>query len=137
MRSKAPLVLMEQLVMVLVFALAAALCLQAFVLAQKSSRQNELRDGAVTTAQTMAETLKHTQGDYEAAAALAGGIWDGHTWGITAAQSQASDGYVVLATPADTGDALLGGAELTALTQQGEWLFSLAVAWQEEGNADA
>lgn len=32
MRSKAPLVLMEQLVMVLVFALAAALCVQVFVL---------------------------------------------------------------------------------------------------------
>lgn len=32
MRSKAPLALMEQMVMVLVFALAAALCLQAFAL---------------------------------------------------------------------------------------------------------
>ena len=31
MRSKAPLLLMEQMVMLLVFALAAALCLQAFV----------------------------------------------------------------------------------------------------------
>ena len=30
MRSKAPLALMEQMVMVLVFALAAALCLQSF-----------------------------------------------------------------------------------------------------------
>ena len=31
MRSKAPLLLMEQMVMLLVFALAAALCVQAFV----------------------------------------------------------------------------------------------------------
>ena len=31
MKSKAPLALMEQMVMILVFALAAALCLQAFV----------------------------------------------------------------------------------------------------------
>ena len=31
MRSKTPLALMEQMVMVLVFALAAALCLQVFV----------------------------------------------------------------------------------------------------------
>ena len=30
MRSKAPLMLMEQMVMLLVFALAAAVCLQAF-----------------------------------------------------------------------------------------------------------
>lgn len=137
MRSKTPLVLMEQLVMVLVFALAAALCLQAFVLAQRISRQNELRDGAVTTAQTMAETLKHTHGDYGAAAALAGGTWDGHTWGMTneeAGMGAARSGYVVLALPAETGDSLLGGAEITALTGQGDWLFSLAVAWQEEGS---
>ena len=31
MRSKAPLLLMEQMVMLAVFALAAALCVQAFV----------------------------------------------------------------------------------------------------------
>ena len=46
----------------------------------------------------------------------------------------ARSGYVVLALPAETGDSLLGGAEITALTGQGDWLFSLAVAWQEEGS---
>ena len=46
MRSKAPLALMEQMVMVLVFALAAALCLQAFALADRISRQNAERDQA-------------------------------------------------------------------------------------------
>ena len=46
MRSKAPLVLMEQAVMVLVFALAAALCLRAFVWSDQLSRQNEARDRA-------------------------------------------------------------------------------------------
>ena len=40
MKSKAPLALMEQLVMVLVVALAAALCLQAFTLADQISRRN-------------------------------------------------------------------------------------------------
>ncbi|MEG1593865.1 MAG: hypothetical protein RR350_05590 [Oscillibacter sp.] len=128
MRSKAPLVLMEQLFMVLVFALAAALCLRVFVLSEQMSRQNELRDQAVTTCQTMAETLKHCGGDYAAAAALAGGEWDGQTWGL----SPAADGeYIALATPADTGSALLGGAEITALTADGDWLFGLTAAWQE------
>ena len=41
MKSRAPLALMEQTVMVLVFALAAALCLRAFVLADGISRQVE------------------------------------------------------------------------------------------------
>lgn len=48
MRSKAPLALMEQMVMVLVFALAAALCLQAFALADRISRQNAERDQALS-----------------------------------------------------------------------------------------
>ena len=38
MKSKAPLVMMEQVVMVLIFALAAALCLQTFVLSGKISK---------------------------------------------------------------------------------------------------
>ena len=40
MKSKAPLALMEQMVMLLVFALAAALCLQAFVQSDRLSRES-------------------------------------------------------------------------------------------------
>ena len=58
MRSKSPLALMEQLVMVLVFALAAALCVQAFVLADGRSQQTVDRDHALLEAQNVAETLK-------------------------------------------------------------------------------
>ena len=48
MKSKAPLLLMEQMVMLLVFALAAALCLQAFVKSDGLSRRSEARDRAMT-----------------------------------------------------------------------------------------
>ena len=41
MKNKAPLALMEQLVMLLVFALAAALCLQIYALSGKVSRRGE------------------------------------------------------------------------------------------------
>ena len=37
MRSKAPLVMMEQMIMLLVFALAAVLCLQAFTTSREIS----------------------------------------------------------------------------------------------------
>ncbi len=47
MKSKAPLVMMEQMVMILVFALAAALCLQAFVLSNSLSEQGQARDQAL------------------------------------------------------------------------------------------
>lgn len=63
MKSKAPLVLMEQMVMLLVFALAAALCLQAFVKSDEMSRRSEDRDRAMTLCQTTAETVRHFGGD--------------------------------------------------------------------------
>ena len=72
MRSKAPLAMMEQMVMILVFALAAALCLQAFVKSDQMSRESENRDRAVAIAQNAAEAIRHTGGDFERAAALLG-----------------------------------------------------------------
>ena len=69
MKSRAPLALMEQTVMVLVFALAAALCLRAFVLADGISRRVEATDRAVLWAESAADTLKARNGDLAQAAA--------------------------------------------------------------------
>lgn len=63
MRSRAPLALMEQTVMVLIFALAAALCLRAFALADGISRRVEATDRAVLWAESAADTLKAREGD--------------------------------------------------------------------------
>lgn len=63
MRSKAPLLLMEQMVMLLVFALAAALCLQAFVKSDGLSGDSEDRDRAVILCQNAAETIRRFGGD--------------------------------------------------------------------------
>lgn len=60
MKSKASLSLMEQLIMVLVFALAAALCLQVFAKADSIAARTQCRDEAVLIAQNAAEILKHT-----------------------------------------------------------------------------
>lgn len=67
MKSKAPLALMEQMVMILVFALAAALCLQAFVKSDAVSSRSDARDRAVSLCQTAAEALRHAGGDEETA----------------------------------------------------------------------
>ena len=72
MKSKAPLLLMEQMVMLLVFALAAALCIQAFVKSDAISRTCEARDRAVVLCQNAAEAVRHSGGDFAAAAALLG-----------------------------------------------------------------
>lgn len=69
-RSKVPLVLMEQLVMLLVFALAAAVCLRIFVFADHASGQVQDRDRAAELVQNAAQVLRHTGGDFSRAAEL-------------------------------------------------------------------
>lgn len=63
MKSKAPLAMMEQMVMLVVFALAAALCLQAFVKSDQMSKRMEARDRAVVLCENVAETLRYFGGD--------------------------------------------------------------------------
>lgn len=131
MKSKTPLVLMEQLVMVLVFALAAALCLRCFVRSDQLSGRNALRDEAVLCAQSAAETLKSCRGDYEQAARLLDGQWDS---GKVTAQTQ--EGCTLLILPRETDDPLLGSADIEVYCpKEHELLFGLTVAWQEvDGN---
>ena len=127
MRNKAPLALMELLIMVLVFALAAALCLQAFSSADRQSRQSAARDRAVAEAQNAAEVLKGHRGNYEAAAACYGGSWDGMRWVIS------YDDCTLQVLPRDSGHDLLGCAEIQVTSTDGTPLFSLSAAWQKEG----
>ncbi len=65
MKSKAPLALMEQMVMLLVFALAAALCLQAFVKSDQISQRSQAKSSAALAAQNMAEVIRHSGGSLE------------------------------------------------------------------------
>lgn len=65
MRSKTPLALMEQLVMILVFALAAAMCMRMFVRADQISRKNEAVSKAAFAAQNVAEEMKNRGGRFE------------------------------------------------------------------------
>jgi hypothetical protein len=137
MRSKAPLALMEQLVMILVFALAAALCVQVFVLADQTSRRHEEQDRALIEAQNAAEMLKCVHGDFEEAARRYGGTWNGLMWGWsldetwTAADGESPLAYHVLVTPGESDVPLLGTAEIAVYTAEGEILAALPVAWQE------
>ena len=58
MKSRATLMLLEQLLMLLVFSLAAALCLRCFVRASEIQKETARRDEAVLIAQNAAEMLK-------------------------------------------------------------------------------
>ena len=75
MKSKATLFLMEQLVMVLVFALAAALCLGIFSRGAEISKQTAFRDEAVVLARNAAELLKQTGDPQQVRQQLGGGAF--------------------------------------------------------------
>ena len=141
MRNKAPLALMEQVVMVLVFALAAVLCIQVFVFSGQTSRRNEAQDRAVQLAQNAAEILKQTQGDHAQLSELlgAGGWWNGtgtylnydENWqGLDASQSDQAAYTLHVGPRALSAGGRLGHAEISVW--EGETcLFTLPVAWQE------
>ncbi len=153
MKSKAPLLLMEQMVMLLVFALAAALCVQAFVRSDAASARNEARDEAVVLCQNAAEAIRHSGGNFNEVAKKLGlefgqgstmsryydenwqplPISEGPIPGYEGALPDPGRGaayslniHGVLDTPAGVGKASVSVREV-----DGEVLFEIEVAWQE------
>ena len=131
---KATLVLMEQVILLLVFAAAAVLCLQAFVWADVQSQAMVDADQALIQAQSAAEVLKACNGDFAAAAALWGGRWDGQNWTISFDQNwvQNPEGamFVLHISACDSGLAYLGKAR-AEVWKGANLLAGLDVCWQE------
>lgn len=144
MRSKTPLVLMEQMIMLLVFALASALCLQAFVKSDQMSRDSENRDRALQAAQNAAEVIRSTGGDFRQAAALLDAsdweegsltIFYGGDWKPSEpiAENVYPLGYTLGAQRQETDIPGLGKAEVWVQDDEtGADLARFPVAWQEE-----
>lgn len=136
MKNKAFLPLLEQLCMILIFAIAAAFCLQGFATAARLSEWQEKKDHAVLVAQNAAETLKHTAGDFQAAADVYGGTYEDAVWQILydtdwhCTSNAENTAYVLQAVKAESDDAMLGIAEIS-VRQENELLFTLTVGWQE------
>ena len=125
MRSRAPLALMEQILMLLVFAMAAVICLRAFVWSDSSSRYSAARDEALTVAQSAAEILKSNRGDLHGVAQTLGGTVQEDTWVITGKD------FTVTAALTET-TPYLGQAEII-VTAREKVDGTLMVAWQEVG----
>ena len=70
MKRNASLALIEQVIMLLILILAAALCLRAFSWSDKQSLYYKDRDRAMVEVQSAAEVLKAYRGDFSAAAAI-------------------------------------------------------------------
>jgi len=136
MKNKAPLALMEQLIMLMVFAIAAALCLQIFALSGRISRDMENRDNAIMAVRNAAESIKISNGDLAEHTALFGGThtddsWDIYydaDWDVTSSENAV---YCVTAQISNGTSDYLGTADVSAAELDGEVLFEVTVAWQE------
>ena len=126
MKNRTSLVLMEQLLMVLVFALAAALCLNIFVKADQISRETARRDEAILMAQNSAQVLKACAGDAEKAAQiLSGQVTD------TGLAVEAG-GFVETVTFETSEIPGLGLARIDIYLEE-DLIFTLRTGWQEVG----
>ena len=136
MKNKSPLTLMEQLIMLMVFAIAAALCLQIFALSGRISRSMDTRDRAITAVQNAAESIKISSGNLADHVSLFGGTQNGNTWEICYNadwEITSSDNavYFVTAVIEDDDNDYLGTADVCAVSSDGEVIFKLTAAWQE------
>ena len=137
-KSKAPLVMLEQMVMLLVFALAAALCLQAFVESDAASRESEARDRAANLCQSMAEVLRTNGGDAGDAMDRVFGEYPADSFSLPLKEDMTPTGpaeeavYYLDVVPRDEGTPVLACAIFQIVTPERDEFFSLEVMWQME-----
>lgn len=140
-RGKAPLMLMEQVVMILVFALAAALCMQAFVTASLLSGKSVQEDHGANISQSIAEVIKEEHGDLESAGKILKGSYSDEKlvlyfdkdWNQVSEKGSAE--YTAEAWVTEKGEYFSGATIQVLDMDEKEEIFSLNVGWQEvEGN---
>lgn len=150
MRSKAPLTLMEQAVMVLVFALAAVLCLRVFVWSDRTSKLGAAKDIAAIKVQSAAEIIKNDgktgSGEKDILSAAAEKIAEGGSYKIDdeklyvgydekwqPAEQEGEVKYFLSVYAVDSGSDRLGAVRIEIVEKtQGETLFEITAAWQKE-----
>lgn len=124
MKNKTFLPMIEQMIMILIFALAAAFCLQGFTTASRISKRQAVLTEAVGTVQNTAEILKSSHGDFELASELLNGSLTAEGLQIPA------DDYVVIVHTAAKEHDFLSSAKIEVM-YDAETLYELTVSWQE------
>jgi len=140
-KNKTSLVLIEILVMVLVFALASAMCLRAFGLSDRTSRENERLSRAVFFVQNAAETVKAAKGDPALIKEKLGAVENGGALCVNYDGNWAvlpdADGewtYRIEIRIANSETPGLGKAQVSAIAaDEAEPVFTVSAAWQEVG----
>lgn len=135
MKNKTSLLLIEQALLLLVFALASAICLRAFVWADARSEDNADRDRAMIEVQNAVEIAKAVRGDWMGAAAIYGGTGSEEGWFIEYdadwEKGPKAEPFMLRVKNVDSGNALLGTAQVQMM-KDGQVLLEVTAAWQEE-----
>ncbi|MBR7142201.1 MAG: hypothetical protein IKD06_01530 [Clostridia bacterium] len=118
MKNRSLLMLIELTVMLLVFALAAAFCLQGFSSADSLSAHSLALDEACLIAQNAVEILENSGGDCQLAEQYVSPYLQ-------------QGGYTLVITPVDTDLPALGQARVSVF-KNGESVFALTACWQRE-----
>lgn len=130
MKNRATLVLMEQLIMILVFALAGVLCLRAFLWGRTVSQDTAQRDMALLRAQNAAQIVKAGQGDFEQAVRQHGGSCADGVWTVEYDAEGANAQQLEVRVLQDLPERL-GGACVQVSDRAGQTLAELELRWQE------
>lgn len=129
MKRKSSLVLLELLIMAMVFALAAAFCLQAFARADQVSRDTLHRDIAVRLCDNAAQTIKGS-GSVSDTAQILGADAVGEYWLLRLQED--GESFLLELRQEDSHLPGLGIAQVRVIRESdGEALFSLTAGFQE------
>ena len=147
-RSKSTLFLIEQLIVVAVFAICAAACVRIITSAYYTARESRDVNNAIHVAESGAESYKAVGGDVGKAAAVMGGktgsvngasaalVYYNSKWSVCA-ESDADAQYVLRMTSGtqDSRTPRLMSGELTVerLDGEGDTLISFAIAAIDDG----
>lgn len=120
MKHRTPLVLIELTVMLLVFSLAAALCLQGFAWADAQSLEESQKDQAMQQLQNAAEQLKSGEDLTET-------LFYDENW----QEVQENPAFIMRLTPVERDVPYLSTVRLEVTKEDGSCLGELTVSWQE------
>jgi type II secretory pathway pseudopilin PulG len=129
-RNKTTLAMMELAIMILVFAIAAAVCLQAFAFASRRSKQSEKLRQSVVLAQLGAESLKGNKGDLTKTREEIKEIYP--TLTDTDSGFTLSENDLLMTVEKEKSEGLLGSANITVTDEYGTIIYELSVKWQED-----
>lgn len=116
--------------MILVFALAAAVCLQAFVYANQLSSRGEKENIAATHAQEVIEMCKTCDGDWQKVVWEMPGQMEGNTLEIPFEQ----DHMIVKVEKTDVNE-YLTNAKVVVYDNEKKEIYHVSTAWQRGGTS--